>query len=282
MSLILDLVTIDNAEDGVSREIKRRVWWTCFLVDIWSSGGSSISRQLSVTNTCPRMPVEELMFFNLNVKGEDITNNMWKPGMWSHMVAMVEVYKEIQDLIRYLVDITEWDEEFIEATVDGLAIRLLAFEDKFEPELQFSAENVVINADRGLGRLYTGFHLGYQYYCMLLYYQYLDKNRPPTANGATYARRCKSHARKFCHILRLSREHKQAEALHNIIAHITIVSSSVLLHTYIFGDASELQETIGQLEANMEALVQLRAYWPSVELMVSIPKYRTFRHLTGY
>jgi len=280
MALILDLASINDAEDGVTKEISRRVWWTCFLVDIWSSGGSSIARQLTVTDHRPRMPVDELMFFNLRPKDEDITDVKWRPGMWSHMVAMVEVYKEIQDLIRYLVVVTEWDEEFIKNTVDGLAIRLLSLEERFEPEIKFSAENLAINADRGLGRLFSGFHLGYQYYCMLLYYQYLDKNRPTTANGNAYAVRCKLHARKFCEILKLSRENKQAEALHNIIAHITIVSSSVLLHTYIFGDASELPDTITQLESNMEALVQLRVYWPSVELMVGAAKVIIVIYLT--
>lgn len=269
MALILDLESANDTEDGVSREIKRRVWWTCFLVDIWSSGGSSLSRQLTMTERRPRLPVEELMFFNLRPQDEDITETMWRPGMWTHMVGMVEIYKEIQDLIRYLVVMTEWDEEFIETTVHGLAVRLLAFEERFEPELQFSPENLAINASRGLGRLFTGFHLGYQYYCMLLFYQYLDKNRPPTANGNAYAARCKLHARKFCDISRLSREHDQAEALHYIIAHITVVSSSVLLHTYIFGDVSELQDTKLRLESNMEALVRLREYWPSVELNVS-------------
>lgn len=268
MALILDLASTNDAEDGISREIKRRVWWTCFLVDIWSSGGSSLSRQLTVTEYRPRMPVDELMFFNLQPNDEDITQTMWRPGMWSHMVGMVEIYKEIQDLIRYLAVITEWDEEFIETTVHRLAMQLLAFEERFEPEIQFSPENLALNADRGLGRLFTGFHLGYQYYCMILFYQYLDKNRPWTANGGAYADRCKSHARKFCDILKLSREYKQAVALHNIIAHITVVSSSVLLHTYVFGDVSELQDTKVRLESNMEALAELRSYWPSAELMV--------------
>lgn len=280
MVLILDLASASDMEDGLTRETARRVWWTCFLVDIWSSGGSSISRQLTMPDCRPRMPVEELMFSNLRPKDKDITDTEWRPGMWSHMVAMVEVYKEIQDLIRYLVVITEWDEEFIETTVDRLAIRLQACEENFEPELQFSAENLVINANRGLGRLFSGFHLGYQYYCMLLFYRYLDQNRGPTVNGNAYASRCKLHARKFCDILKLSREHKQTEALHNIIAHITIVSSAVLLHTYIFGDASELPDTITRLESNMEALVELRVYWPSVELMVGAIDPLTFIDLT--
>jgi hypothetical protein len=276
MALILDLLATDNADDGVAREIKRRVWWTCFLVDIWSSGGSSISRQFNTPSTWPRLPVSELLFLNLCPGEADIAGSVWRPGMWSHMVEMVEVYKEIQDLIRYLVVMKNWDEKFISHTVDSLALRLLAFEDRFEAELQFSAENLVLNARRGLGRLFTGFHLGYQFYCMLLFYQYLDKNRPPTVNGVAYADRCKAHARKICDILRLSREHKGAEALHNIIAHITVVSSSVLLHTYIFGDAGELQDAMKRLEWNMEALVHLRVYWPSVELMVGARIYLTF------
>ncbi|KFY85677.1 hypothetical protein V500_08206 [Pseudogymnoascus sp. VKM F-4518 (FW-2643)] len=251
MALILDLASTSDVEDGLTRETARRVWWTCFLVDIWSSGGSSISRQLTMADCRPRMPVDELIFFNLRPKDEDITDTEWRPGIWSHMLAMVEVYKEIQDLIRYLVVITEWDEEFIETTVDRLAVRLQACEESFEPEILFSAENLVINADRGLG-------------------SYLDQNRPPTLNGNAYADRCKLHARKFCEILKLSREHKQAKALHNIIAHITIVSSAVLLHTYVFGDASELSDTMTRLESNMEALVELRVYWPSVELMVGV------------
>jgi hypothetical protein len=268
MALILDLASTNDADDGVSREIKRRIWWTCFLVDIWSSGGSSLSRQLPTTNYRPRLPVEEVMFFNLLPGDGDISDAIWRPGMWSHMVAMVEIYKEIQDLIRYLAVITEWDEDFIETTVDGLAVQLLAFDGRFGPELQFSSANMAKNVERGLGRVFTGFHLGYQYYCMVLFYQYLDKNRPPTANGIAYANRCKLHARRFCDILKVSREHEQAEALHNIIAHITVVASSVLLHTYIFGDVSELQDTMTRLESNMEALVSLREYWPSVELMV--------------
>jgi hypothetical protein len=280
MALILDLASTNDADDGVTREITRRVWWTCFLVDIWSSGGSSISRQLNIADRRPRLPVEELMFCSLRSNDEDIDDMKWRPGMWSHMVAMVEVYKEIQDLLRYLVITTNWDEAFIETTVDGLAVRLLAFEERFEPEIRFSAENLALNTNRGLGRLYSGFHLGYQYYCMLLFYQYLDKNRPPTPNGNAYADRCKLHARKFCEILKISRQHKHAEALHNIIAHITVVSSSVLLHTYIFGDAYELPDTISRLESNMEALVQLRVYWPSVELMVSTFRLKILIELT--
>ncbi|KAK6343570.1 hypothetical protein TWF730_011160 [Orbilia blumenaviensis] len=269
MAQMLDLVSGNEVDDGITKEIKRRIWWTCFIVDVWSSGGGSLARQLQVGENQPRLPLEEITFLELQPGEKDIPDISWKAGIWSHMVGMIELYKEIQDLLRYLVATTQWDEEFIENTVHGLAARLLAFEGRLGPELVFSAENIARHARRGTGRLFTGFHLGYQYYYMVLFYQYLDKSRPSTRNGAAYAEQCKLHARRFCDILRIVREWPEAEALHNINAHITIVSSSVLLHNYMFGDVSELADTQARLESNLEYMVKLQRYWPSVELMIN-------------
>ncbi|KAK6525956.1 hypothetical protein TWF281_010998 [Arthrobotrys megalospora] len=269
MAQMLDLASGNDGDDGITREVKRRIWWTCFIVDVWSSGGGSLARQLQVGKHQPRLPLEEITFLDLQPGEKDLTDAAWRAGIWSHMVGMIELYKEIQDLLRYLVATTQWDEDFIESTVHGLAVRLLAFEERLGPELDFSPENVARHARRGTGRLFTGFHLGYQYYCMVLFYQYLDKSRPSTRNGAAYADRCTLHARRFCDILRTAREWPEAEAMHNINAHITIVSSSVLLHNYMFGDASELADTKARLESNLEFMVKLRRYWPSVELMIN-------------
>ncbi|EPS37915.1 hypothetical protein H072_8348 [Dactylellina haptotyla CBS 200.50] len=269
MMQMLDLASGNDHDDGITKEMKRRTWWTCYIVDIWSSGGGSLSRQLDSADHQVRLPLEEVTFLQLQPGEPDLPDSMWKAGIWTHMIGMIEVYKEILDLRRYLVAASQWDEDFIETRVHELALRLIAFEEKFAPDFDFSAENVVKHARRGTGRVFTGFHLGYQYYFMVLFYQYLDKSRPPTKNGAAYADRCKDHARKFCDILRTARECPEAEAMHNINGHITIVSSSVLLHNYMFGDASELEDTKARLESNLEFMVKLRRYWPSVELMIN-------------
>ncbi|KAK6538411.1 hypothetical protein TWF694_011287 [Orbilia ellipsospora] len=269
MAQMLDLVSGSARDDGIAREIKRRIWWTCFIVDIWSSGGGSLSRHFHIAEVQPRLPLEEVTFLRLQPGEPDLVDSTWKAGIWTHMVGMIEIYKEIQDLLRYLVATPQWDEEFIETTVRGLAVRLLAFEERLIPDFEFTAENVERHARRGTGRLFTGFHLGYQYYCMVLFYQYLDKSRPATRNGAAYAEQCKFHARRFCDIIKVARERPEAEAMHNINAHITIVSSSVLLHNYMFGDAEELEGTKARLESNLEFVVKLRRYWPSVELMIN-------------
>ncbi|KAF3916487.1 hypothetical protein ABW20_dc0100676 [Dactylellina cionopaga] len=167
MAQMLDLTSSNGVDDGITRETKRRIWWTCFICDIWSSGGGSLARQLDVAEHQPRLPLEEVTFIELQPGEADLTDAAWKAGIWSHMVGMIELYKEIQDLLRYLVATTQWDEDFIESTVHKLAVRLLAFEDRLAPEFDFSAENVARHARRGTGRLFTGFHLGYQYYCMI-------------------------------------------------------------------------------------------------------------------
>jgi hypothetical protein len=268
MAQILNIGATIDADDGITRETKLRLWWTCFIIDTWASGGSNLSRQFKLQTGRPRVPMEESTFFAMRPGDPDLTITEWRPGIWGYMVRLVEIYSQIQDLNKYLAESPEWDEDSIEDAVRGLAVELVAFEENLRPELRYSADNLTQHVNRGLGRTFIAFHLGYHHYCTLLFYQYLDLHRPPTRNGKAYANRCKLHATTFCDILKASREQGGAEALYNIVGHLTVVCSSVLLHTYLFGDAEELPEIKRRLESNFESLVQLRNYWSSVELMV--------------
>ncbi|RDW65173.1 hypothetical protein BP5796_09865 [Coleophoma crateriformis] len=268
MAQILTLGVVNPADDGVTRETKTRVWWTCFIIDTWASGGSNLSRQFKFELKQPRVPMDETVFFHMKQGDPDVSIAEWKPGLWGHMVKLVEIYVQIQDLNKHLVETAEWDEDSIEDAVRDLAVALVAFEQNLEPEIRYSEVNLARHVSKGLGRTFMAFHLGYHHYCTLLFYQYLDHNRPFTINGKAYADRCKLHATIFCDILKASREQKGAEALYNIVGHITVVSSSVLLHTYLFGEAHELPDSRRRLESNLESLVQLRSYWSSVELMI--------------
>lgn len=70
-------------------------------------------------------------------------------------------------------------------------------------------------------------------------------------------------------MLKAPREVSGAEALYNIVRHIRIVSSSVLLYTYLFGEPHELEKSQERLR-----LVQLRSYWSSVEMMVRVSQHQ--------
>lgn len=274
MAQILKLGDFNAADDGIMRETKLRLWWTCFVIDTWSSGGSNLSRQFKFRAVKPRVPMDDTAFFRMEPGDPDIAVSDWKPGLWGYMVKLVGIYVQIQDLNRYLAESPEWDEDSIEDTVQALTVELDVFEQSLRPEIRYSETNLALHVANGMGGVFIAFHLGFHYYCMLLFYQYLDQNRPPTKNRKAYASSCKFHARTFCDILQASRTHRGADALYNIVGHITVVCSSVLLHTYLFGDAEELPDTRRRLESNLESLILLRRYWSSVELMVGAGSYK--------
>lgn len=268
MAQLLDLANIVEGDDGITRETKRRVYWTCFIIDTWVSGGSNVSRNLGWPAKPPRLPMDESVFASMQPADMDVSDSAWTPGLWGYMVRLVHIYARIQEFHKTLVDTSHWDEIMMEETVRRLEAELDTFEQNLDPGLSFSPENLATFVKRGIGSVFIAFHLGYHHYYTLLFYQYLDQRRPPTRNGKKYAQRCKFHASIICDVLRASREVAGAEALYNIVGHIAIVSSSVLLHTYIFGESHDLEDSRQRLESNLASLVQLRDCWSSIEMMV--------------
>lgn len=266
---LLELGRPNARDDGVTSETKRRIYWTCFIIDTWVSGGSNVSRCFGTSRSNQRrLPMDEAVFAALRSGEPDVPDTAWSPGLWAHMVKLVEIYAKVQELHRQIVYTDQWDEHAMDESVGRLEAELISFDASLDLELSFSKENLALFIHRGLGGLFIAFHLGYHHYYTLVFYQYLDQRRPRTVNGARYARECKRHASIICDVLKASREIPGAKALYNIVGHVTIVSSSVLLHTYLFGDPWELDDSRRGLESNLASLIELRGYWSSVELMV--------------
>jgi hypothetical protein len=270
MAQIARLNVLNEADDGVTRETKLRLWWTCYLTDTWASGGLGLPRQFDILNVAPRLPMDEEIFWRMRTGDPDVPSYEYKPGFWGYNVKLACIYSQIADLTKRIVQVPAWDEEVIEDTVREFAVQLTAFDESLPVTMRYSLENLTLQVERGLGRQFIALHLAFNHYSTLLFYQYLDRNRPITTNSKLYAERCKHHANLFCEILSASRTHGGAEALYNIVGHVTVVSSSVLLHTFLFGSTDEVDDIRRRLESNFESLVQLCKYWPSVELMVSL------------
>lgn len=268
MAQILKIWILEPADDGVTRELKLRIWWSCFIIDTWASGGSNLSRQVMSHMQKPPVPMDETVFFTMRRGDAVISQQDWRPGLWGYMVNLVEIYAWIQDLHKQLAEAIDWDEQLIQASVADLDAKLASFQQSLPSEMLFSVENLARHARRGLGRTFVAFHLGFHHYSTLLFYLYLDRRRPPTSNGRAYGENCKAHAKAVCDILKASREMEGCEALYSIVGHVTVVSSSVLLHTYLFGEVGDLPDAKDGLESNFESLVLLRGYWSGVELMV--------------
>jgi hypothetical protein len=268
MAQLLQL-EVSQDDDAVLAETKRRIWWTLYLIDRWASAGLGLPFQFKVRSSAPQLPMDEYEFRKLQ-PGQRLPDSwLWKPGLWAHMITLVEIFGQIQDLNKSLVQPGGPDLNDVELTVEVLAKQLLDFEEKLQPELRCSLENLKIHASKGLGRTFVALHLGYHHYATLLYYQYLDRHLTPTPQVRQYAERCKYHAVAFCDLIHDARLHDNTEAVYMIVGHMTVVSSSVLLHTLLFGNDEELPLSRQRLESNFETLIILRQYWPSLEQTVS-------------
>lgn len=102
-----------------------------------------------------------------------------------------------------------------------------------------------------------GLHLGFHNYSTLLFYQYLDTRSTMTTRARQFASQCKHHALSYSEWLTRGRQQSGCEAVYPTVAHMAIVSSSVLLHTLLFGAENELLRSRQCPEANFEALLEL-------------------------
>lgn len=267
MARLLHLDVEVLADDEVERETKRRVYWTLYMIDRWSAAGLGLHRQFENENGSPDLPMNEILFHNLHPGANDRTQLSQRPGLWGYMVTLVEIFGHIQDLNQHLAR-EDLEEDYIESSVYNLAERLGKYENELPPNITSTFENLATHTQQGVGSTFVALHLGYHHYATLLYFQYLDTQRTASQNGVLYANRCKRHAAAFSDLLRTSHELEGCAAVYNIVGHMTVVSSSVLLHTLLFGDDNELPSARQRLNSNFELLIKLRDYWPSVRLMV--------------
>ncbi|EKG17462.1 Transcription factor fungi [Macrophomina phaseolina MS6] len=262
MAQILSFPQSNENDSPVDQEVKRRVYWTLYMVDRWSSAGLGLTRQLPDALKYP-MPVHELDFHQQFF--EYYPNQ--KRGLWAYFIDLAYIFGEIQDLHSRHVN-GELEDAHFEEQAQALAAMLERFAETLPAELHLNVENLQWHAERGIGRTFVALHLGYHHYCSLVHFQYLDIQLPRTPKQRLFASRCKHHANTFSDLLKLSTEIPNCDAVYNIVGHMTVVSSSVLLYTLFFGDEDELPTTRQRLEHNFQVLIKLRGYWPSVSDMV--------------
>ncbi|OJD38883.1 uncharacterized protein BKCO1_3000229 [Diplodia corticola] len=262
MAQILSLPQSSAAETAIDQEVKRRVYWTLYMVDRWNSAGLGLNRQLPDALKYP-MPVHELQFHQPHFCYRADA----KPGLWAYFINLASIFGEIQDLHSRHVS-GELEDSHFEEQAQALAARLEQFAEGLPTELRLNVDNLRWHADRGIGRTFVALHLGFHHYSTLIHFQYLDIQLPRSPTQRLFASRCKHHANTYSDLLKLSTEMPNCDAVYNIVGHMTVVSSSVLLHILFFGDEEELAMTRQRLEQNFQLLIKLRGYWPSVHGMM--------------
>ncbi|EHY59610.1 hypothetical protein ABEF92_008004 [Exophiala dermatitidis] len=273
----------DFASDSLTvRETKRRIWWTLCMIDRWSSAGLGLPRQMHDVDTAngsahaPELPMDEAAFHSLGID-DMVLSQPRRPGTWAYMIDLVNIFAPIQDLNRRLAQGT-MDDDLVEEQVLILAQRFEKWEESLPLDMKLSATNIEKHRAKGQGGTFVALHLGFQHYATLLFFQYLDRQRldrdkqrtsTTTLRSSVFASRCKEHASAYSDLLKLADEMDDCRAVYNIVGHMTVVSSSVLLHTLLFGDEQELMPARLRLESNFKILTKLKCIWPSVEGMMA-------------
>ncbi|KAJ5390995.1 uncharacterized protein N7496_002063 [Penicillium cataractarum] len=191
------------------------------------------------------------------------------PGLWAHMATLIEVFSPIQELNWNVANSKGLHLDQTEQDTYRLAQLLDTWENALPQDVQLTESNLIEHSKRGTGGIFMGLHLGFHHYATLLFYQYLDTRSTTTIRSRQFAARCKHHALSYSTWLARGRQQSGCEAVYPTVGHMAIVSSSVLLHTLLFGEENELSQSRQCLEANFEALLELEEFWPIVKIMVN-------------
>jgi hypothetical protein len=274
MAQIMQLPSVEPTDTMVTRELKRRLWWTLFMADRWYSSGLGLPRQIHDATNSTDLPIDESVFHTLPAEGF-VLETPWRPGLWAHMITLVDHFGPIQDLNRRIVQ-GELEDTEINRCVSDLSQRLDAWQDMLPTDIKLNQENLDLHRSKNTGGPFVALHLGFHHYSTLLYFQYLETRRIPTDTTMILSERCKYHASSYSELLKYSRDHSGFKAVYQTVGHMTIVSSSVLLHTLLFGDEDQIPNARNSLNANFEALIELEKYWPALKSIVKSPCTRPF------
>jgi hypothetical protein len=269
MAQLIRLASSDlTGTDLVDMETRKRVWWSLYMADRWCSSGLNLPRQLRDGDIHLDLPIDETQFQN-SAPGQTSYSAAIRKGLWAHKINLVNTYGRIRDFISDLGRKVLHEAEAVQQ-VAVLSSELDEWEQSVSAEFRFNEANLQKQRTFGQGATFLDLYLGYHYYMTLLFFCFLGSNTD-LGDGVAYSQRCKQHALSYSRLLHRSRTLQDCRAVHPTVGHMTVVSSSVLIHTLSSEDRSDVKDLKDCLLANFEALVELKDLWPSCHKWVRIP-----------
>lgn len=250
------------------------VYWTLYMIDIWSSTGLQLPRQMSRSDDVT-LPIEESLYLGLSV--HSIKPNSADSSIWAEMVHLAHIWAEIHDLNKATVD-GSMRPESLSHSVEVLSNKLRTWFGLLQPHLKATKENLQRFASLGLGSALAALHLGFHYYNEVLFYQFLAEDAHHSSiSAAFYKENCKTHATSFCDLLYTCSTIPGCECFYVMVGHMLVVTSTIYIHTLLFSDVEEQITTARQrLERNFEILTQLQSYW--IKLDDSLLRLKAFHN----
>lgn len=271
---------------SIADETERRVLWSLYIAERWCSSGLGLRCRMDLAaDSCHDVPttMDESTWYSIRPGGQHTTPTIaYNPGILTHMVNLVSHFTAIQDLNRQIA-IGGLTTAEIEKRVADLADKLQYWHSSLPSDLQMTVQNLGDKLQKDLARDFAVLHLTYHHFSTLLHFNFLEsyQGKADSSPQQKHVELCKQHASSFSNLLRLSHQMGRFVVEYPMIGHMTVVSSSVLVHTLLFGEVKELPDARKKLDSNFNILVQLQQWWPCTEAMVGVFLFKSMRFLAN-
>lgn len=241
------------------------------MIDIWSSMGLNLPRQLDFVERYP-LPASEEVFLSLR-PGVETPANVVSPGLCSEMAILARKWARIHHFNKTAVN-SFIDSQSVSVTVDSFARELQAWSDSLPSYLQETPDNLERYCSLGLGNAFAALHLGYHYYNEVLFYQFLARrpNQEHFDSFSWYRSQCEEHALAFCNLLYRCRSTNQLQfqCLYVMVGHMLVVTSTVYIHMLVSSDnEAKIKLARQRLGQNFQILTEMQTYWVSLDIFLS-------------
>lgn len=243
------------------------------MIDIWSSSGLRLPRQLEYDETIP-LPAEETYFV------QAATASILPPpargtGIWAEMARLARIWSQIQNMNRSSVE-GDLGPVQLHSAVEDLMKKLEGWRASLPPFLMDTPQNRAHYTASNLGTSFAALHLGYHYYSEVLLYQFMAKatqqNGVSVPSAQAYSDRCTQHAMAFCDILYECDAATYGQECHYImLGQMLVVTSTVYVHMLLFNESTSISPDIlrERLQHNFSILTRLQLFWTTIESSLS-------------
>jgi hypothetical protein len=265
------------ADVTVQTEIRRRTWLSVVMSDKWSSADLSVPPMVVEDQSSLFPMTDDFEFLSAPPNGLAISTNRYssRHSMWGQMAGTVNLFHRINEILLSL-RLNPSSIHSLEREIADVADQLDEWAINLPAKLKYTAENTSCFNNIRLGRIFLGMHVGYHHYRQLLFYPFLDSrqykqpaDRISDHLSDKYLRLCKENARAVSDIMKVAFEVPGCDLVQFIYGHILVVSSSIHLYTLLFSEGEEDANMARErLISNFQILMQLKRYWPVIDLMV--------------
>ncbi|KAI9488490.1 hypothetical protein BDB00DRAFT_725608, partial [Zychaea mexicana] len=268
---LLHLQEEPDTGNALQDEVLRRAWSILFASDRWSALGNRIPRitgfEYTTDRPAAKKPMPDIDFLQLmgDEPSKEYSKGIWSPNRDLHDIAS-NIHKH---QLALLYDSASPEASF--ERIDQISSDLQMWQQNLPSHFKFTPQNIYLQSSLSYGAIFLGTHLSYHYNYVVLLYQFLSYS---DAQSRSYAEQLEYHASHISEIVRWSNRVHNSRLLYSVVAHILVISSSVHLHTLMYGDDKAVSRAKEDLDTNFTAIMELRRYWPAVD--VSAARLRVF------